>query len=577
MSKFKFTNTLKKMGILLLLGVQFLTSCEDYDVTNPIIQNNNGLNSIKVENGIVNLPSKDFLNTLIKDYRDGINGQNKFNEKIKLLQSKGFKPLVPIFEGLDEKELHEYVLRKKNRLQRRNADYGLLHRDSRDSELDLDDEIVDDPFLAALLNEDREIIIADILYKYTELGLLFIQKDNKQIVLNYINSKTPQEKLSIIMLHKSEFSTTDKAEEKIEALENGITSFRMLNVNPISSDPDNDGGGGGSGGGSGSGNSDGNIGGNGGLGLGDLANGNSTSGTGSFGNGVFDPTTFGTCTIESQGFFEGIFGETESSYEYYNDNRRVKVRFWNQNYFVFASIGALTKFQKREHLNVLVGTISWWEQSFADTIRLGINNITFKYNFNVPVFNLAQFNYETTFFEYNGTKYNYNGQVIPTVPTSAGSFNFPVNSDDNVVNMTFAGINNAINNGQINQAIDFALDRLIDQVQSYAVKQQLQQKRSLGVLEVRAVYAVPNTNSVKFIIAKQNWGANNENAIAHYFDCNFLISYNSSTNYNTNTGQGITNYLQAFNGATSYSEVKADLYGAALHNNFWKGRRLYSN
>lgn len=35
-----------------------------------------------------------------------------------------------------------------------------------------------------------------------------------------------------------------------------------------------------------------------------------------------------------------------------------------------------------------------------------------------------------------------------------------------------------------------------------------------------------------------------------------------------------TDYLNGLHGATFYFVVKADIYNAALHHNFWKGRRL---
>ena len=35
---------------------------------------------------------------------------------------------------------------------------------------------------------------------------------------------------------------------------------------------------------------------------------------------------------------------------------------------------------------------------------MGVNNMTYTYNFNVPVYNSAQYNYQTTFFEYNNVK-----------------------------------------------------------------------------------------------------------------------------------------------------------------------------
>lgn len=531
-------------------------SCSENEDTNQISHNNLDLNAINVENGIVKISSKQYLNQIVTSYKSGVEGQNKFNDKIKSLQKNGFKPLTPIFDGLSDAEIKEFVIRKKERVQQRNVMFGLSARNSMDYELDLDDDLIKDPVFAALLNEEREIIIEDELYKYTELGMFKIDFDEKQVLTDYLDSITPMEKRALILQYKNEYSTTNKPQEVNEDLGSGLTTFRIKAVDllryPYPSNTDYDGGEGGS-------------------------SGSSSGGTTStMGNGVYDPTTFGGCTIESQGFFEGIFGVSEACTEYYNDNRRVKVTFWNQNFLVFSSIGASTRLQKRECMNFLWMSICWWEKSYAESIKLGINNVTFKYDFNVPVFNLAEYNYSTTFFEYNGTKYNINGQVIPTVPTSAGSFNFPVNNSNNVIDITILGNNVALNNGQVNQVIDGLLNQIIGGIQSFGLKQELLAKKAAGTLEVRAVYAVPFSNYVKFIIAKQNWGANNDNSVVHYFDFNMLFSYNSNNNYNPTTGSGAINILQGLNGATSYTEVKADLFGAALHNNFWKGRRLFT-
>ena len=303
--------------------------------------------------------------------------------------------------------------------------------------------------------------------------------------------------------------------------------------------------------------------------------GGSSTSTG--GNGVFNPANFGSCTIMNQGFFEQIFGESESCYDYYNDNRRVKVKYFNQNFGVFSSIGCSTRLQKREHLNLLFGTISWWEKSYAQQIRMGVNNMTYTYNFNVPVYNSAQYNYETTFFEYKNVKYNINGQVIPTIPTSAGSFNFPVDNNDNVIDITVLGYNAMLTNGQVNQAIDAALVQIISSINTFALKQELITKKAEGNLVVRTVYVEPFSNKIKFIVANQFWASNDDNAVVKYFDFNFLLTYNSSTNYNPDTTQEYIDLLETFNGARTYTDVKIDMFGAALYNNYWKGRKLLKN
>ena len=72
---------------------------------------------------------------------------------------------------------------------------------------------------------------------------------------------------------------------------------------------------------------------------------------------------------------------------------------------------------------------------------------------------------------------------------------------------------------------------------------------------------------MRFITNNVTWEANDDHVINRVFDFNFSISWNSGY-----TGYG--DYLSGLTNATSYKNVSADVYGAALHNNFWKGRRL---
>ena len=49
-----------------------------------------------------------------------------------------------------------------------------------------------------------------------------------------------------------------------------------------------------------------------------------------------------------------------------------------------------------------------------------------------------------------------------------------------------------------------------------------------------------------------------------------MITWNSNSS-------GFGDYLMGLNGATSYTNVKADVYGAALRNNQWGGSSLLYN
>lgn len=80
------------------------------------------------------------------------------------------------------------------------------------------------------------------------------------------------------------------------------------------------------------------------------------------------------CVLSDESIWQQIFGEAETCFDYYNSNRRVPVKFWNQNYFVFSSVGSSVKHQKR----------NWgiWDASNAtDFVELGVTEVSFTYNY----------------------------------------------------------------------------------------------------------------------------------------------------------------------------------------------------
>lgn len=273
---------------------------------------------------------------------------------------------------------------------------------------------------------------------------------------------------------------------------------------------------------------------------------------------------FTICNVTSNGFLEGIFGPSQTCDKGMNENRRVRTKFWNQNYFVFSSIGCKTKFQK--HIERWYAT--WWEKSYAEKLELGVNYVSYDYEFNVPVFNQQQYNNETTFFEFNGKRYNSNGGVITTIPTGVGNFNFNTSSTQSTLNIYILGYN--VTNQNINQVIDLAVNQMVNGVQNYLDKQNLITNIQNGTVKYNLINAVPFSNKVKVITTDVKWYRNNDNSITRYFDFNFLFSWNS--NY-----ENVGDYLEGLLGSTTYKNVRADIYGAAYRKGQWAGSRLILN
>lgn len=274
---------------------------------------------------------------------------------------------------------------------------------------------------------------------------------------------------------------------------------------------------------------------------------------------------FTICNVTSDGFFEGIFGPSQTCDKHMNDNRRVRTKFWSQNYFVFSSIGCKTKFQK--HIERWYAT--WWEKSYAERLELGVNHVSYDYEFNVPAFNQAQYNNETTFFEFNGYRYNSSGGAITKLPTGVGQFVFNTSSTQSTLNIYILGYN--VTNQNINQVIDLTVNEMVNGIQNYLEKQNIITKIQNGTLKYNVINAVPFSNKVRIITTDVKWYRNNDNKITHYFDFNFLFTWKN--NY-----QNVGDYLQGLLGSTPYKNVRADIYGAALRKGQWAGSRLiYEN
>ena len=527
----------KRVIAFLLISVFF--GCEN-DIDSSLKEDS--FSQFKIINGILAIDSNAELIEIHNRYKNNSSFQDSFNQMISKLQSQGFRPLEPIFNNDDPQMVEDFVKRKILRLKKRDLDYGIntaiySRSDSETQEVDLDDELIRDTFLTSILNEEREIYIGNKLYKYTELGLLICGDDsknlqeNKILLDNYLESLTPVQRVSII---NQKLQSADPCDTGIRHLEAGIDIFQ--DISPC-----------------------------------DYSTGSNTSTSNStipanvnIPQSELIKQNLPICDAVANTLWELVFGVSDGCITDMGDNKRVKTKFWNQNYYIFSSIGCKVKFQK----HITHWYASWWEKSYAEKLELGVNYVTYDYVFNVPAFNMDQYNYETKFFEFNGTKYNSNGQVINTVPTGAGTFVFDTQSSQSIMNITL--FNHHITNSEINQVIDLAVMQCVNGIQNWMVRSEIINKINTGQIKYNVINAVPFDDKVKMITKSVKWTSNNENSIVHYFDMNFLFTWKSSYN-------DFGDYLQGLNGATEYKNVSADIYGAAYNSGQWGGSRIKFN
>ena len=523
------TKNNKTFGLLkkctFLYSLILLTSCHnDYD-NETKVQALELKNNYELVNGTIKIKSKQSLKSILDSYKKDVDGQNNFNDEIRKIQGKDFKSLTPIFDLDDNKSIEDYIIAKKKKNQILNSKYGKSQNDSKedneDYEFDVEDDLIQDPSLAAILNEDREIIVGDSLYKFTEHGLYFCLENQKDKLYNYLDS----------------LSTTSKTENStnrlVSQVRRGISLFipnRSSLIVPLPNMPRR----------------------------------NSFP---ELPTPKLIKSNLPVAGVSGNSFFEGIFGEMEVDTEKFDDGKRIKIKFWNQNYFICASLGCSARFQKKVKLFGITG----WQKSYADQIELGVNDISYDYNFNVPVFNLAKYDYENFFIEINGVKYSGSGKQILEFPSGSSDFPFLGSSPQEITVRIFRQDLFEINydaNKVYNQAVDLAVKQAFKKIVSFnpalaTVGKEIENgDRLYKVIAVNPLY-----NKVTISTQGLKWTRNNDNSIVHYFDFNFLFTYKSDYN-------NPEDYLRGLQGSRKYTNVRADIYGAALHNNEWKGRRL---
>lgn len=433
--------------------------------------------------------------------------------------------MTPIFDVNEIEKVQEFIIKKKAKLDKKTSNTSKIASE----EISFEDEIIPDPSLAALLNEDREIIISDSLYKYTENGMYFCLMKDKQKLYDYLNKVGLSGKLSKNTSTNSQL-TSKMALPAVTEVSDGINLFIPIDYYDV-------------------------------VPLVFATNSTVTS-------GIQTPKlikqNLGICSIQKQGFFEKIFGASEKDEDYYDDNRRIQISYWNHNYFLFSSIGCSARLQKREKF---LG-VMYWDKSYADKIELGVNSVQYDYKFNVPQFNQSQYEYNTVFFESNGLKFNISGKIINKMPTDNPGFIFDIESPQDAITITICNNDYLyLSAKEVNSAIDILAKSAVNALPSSFDKTLLQNKIANDKIKYNVLMATPLNNKVTFNTMNVMWTNNNDNVITHYFDFNFLVTWKS-------TYSSFGNYLGGLAGGTSYSNVSIDMYGAALHNGQWKGKRL---
>lgn len=520
---------------LFLLSVLFLTSCTKEEST---LQEELGqeepegeiLDGIQLESDRIEFSSKTELNNFINSKTE-----DDFQNLSLSLRKEGFRSLTPIFKESETKERRAFLIEKKNRLQKESSLYTFKNREN--SEIQLDDELIMDSRLATLLNENREIIVGDSLYVFTTRGLFYSKVEDEKDLRKYLE--------------------TLEAKVQTKMYEQPMEPCSTIYDTPenISYYSDSDCGGGYSGGGG-------------------------TSGGGTSTNYDVFPLdvkrNLTVCKVEAESLWQQIFGQAETCHDYFADDRRAKTTFWNQNYFIFSSIGMKVKHQKR----------NWgiWDASNAtDYIELGITNVSFKYHYNTHVYDQIFWNIQSdVIIKWKGKTYTADGKVIHGYPLQAS--NLPLDASDNAsLSVYIFNKNRTIIDEQ--QANDLIRDAARSFISNFGSSLETPVSNNDDNLSLDGVVIDPLSNSITMTLVGKTYRGINASSVEKILDFNVLVgltykleggSYSVGDNgpvYNS----GVKTIFDAF-GATSYTDVKLDMYGVVRRGGkIYRGNRMIAN
>lgn len=232
-------------------------------------------------------------------------------------------------------------------------------------EYEPEDSLIVDPFLTAILNEEREIQVGEIVYRFINEGMLaynaadssFFNDDN---IYDLINPDT--------LSHGQTTNITDSEGNNGNFTKIEYTRNKDIDGDTIVQDRPEP---------KGSGNDP----------IGDDEVSYNTDGSITLGSGVIIPhnmirrATFKKGGGNGSWFAKGIssiFGTNVTITNKYDSRHRMKLRMYEQDYLIYRAIGMTVRMQKR--------TLGIWWRKKAQEFRYGWTAIECEYKFSKPAF-----------------------------------------------------------------------------------------------------------------------------------------------------------------------------------------------
>tara|TARA_R110001606_G_scaffold372747_1_gene529895 strand:+ start:205 stop:1662 length:1458 start_codon:yes stop_codon:yes gene_type:complete len=477
--------------------------------------------NVELKEGVFKINTKNAFTNLYEDIKNK-GSESYYNEKIKNFEN--FKSLRPYFDDSETSKFEEFLAKKKkkNKSKNYNKVNNCYQAKSNDDTFDLDDDVIIDNNFSVLLNEDREIIVEGILYRYQEDGVFQVEEERIDEFRSYLSGGIGQ---------KKSYTDEDFGFQRMDYL---TEVYEDCNY-----------GGSGSGGGS----------------------------------PVTEPDfheaklNFPTSEFSKNPSLWGeTFGYARTEIVSLPDDKRMKLKFWNRNYVLFKSIGTEIRFQKR-----VCFIVCGWQKSYPDEIAMGINSIEYNYEADSNKFINSSMVFPKL-YSFGGYDYFPNGQISYT---PAPIIYFPLAKTLGATNGFKLTLTNPFTD--LNFKIDIssaAYADLINKAGALLLKEGSKQFPKLlgytpdedNTLMVTNVYR----NGTSISIHNKNWKEVNDNNITQYLD--FEIPTITVTSNIGDTGQSYfsdINIKPSFD-EKSYKTGAIDFFGGVLYKNKWYGVRMVS-
>lgn len=269
------------------------------------------------------------------------------------------------------------------------------------------------------------------------------------------------------------------------------------------------------------------------------------------------PQSFGSCVYSEDSIWQQVFGNRIKCNDYHDSDHRVQTQFWNENYFIFSSIGTKAKYQKNRF-------IGWSESETAEFVELGINSVKYTYNHVIKQYN--PFGDHHVQFKYKGVTYSNSGQQIsfpanpnpwPIYDDGQNLFTLEIFIDEIYGQQIGAEFN--LTGSLINSTVKDLLKQAAN-----ALPSTLGINNDISNNRVAVKVVKFSTNKTEMVVL--NRVARDKSNKTFRFDFNFVLTYD------VDQGQ-FESFFKQFK-AKKYDVAEINIYGAALRNGVWKGKRI---